>query len=92
MPEITADVPCTGPAVTVNVTVVLPAGTVADEGTWALVVLLLPKLIAAPPGGAGPFRVNVPVVEDPTTTEFGLSVSVLNVAGVTVSAVVCVVM
>jgi hypothetical protein len=34
----------------------------------------------------------MPVVDDPPTTEFGFSVSVLNAAGVTVIAVVRVVM
>jgi hypothetical protein len=90
VPEIVADVRWTRPVVTINVTVVLPAGTVADVGTCALVVLLLLKEITAPAGGAGPFRVKVPVVEDPPLTVFGLSVSVLNTAGLTVSVVVCV--
>jgi hypothetical protein len=55
-------------------------------------VLLLLKLITAPPAGAGPFSVSVPVVDDPPTTEFGFSERVLNAAGFTVSAVVRVVM
>jgi hypothetical protein len=48
----------TADVVTVNVAVVLPAGTVTVEGATAAVELLLSE-IDAPPVGAGPANVTV---------------------------------
>jgi hypothetical protein len=61
---------------TVNVTLVAPARTVTLEGTLAAAVLLLESAICAPPAGAAPLNVTVPV-EDcvPPITLVGLSVS-----------------
>src|SRR2546422_5779484 len=62
--------------VTVKVALVAPAGTMTLEGTLAAAVLLLESVTWAPPVGAGPLRVAVPV-EDcaPPTTLVGFSVS-----------------
>ena len=46
---------------TVNVALVAPAATVTFEGTWAAAVLLLESETCAPPDGAGPLSVTVPV-------------------------------
>jgi hypothetical protein len=74
---------------TVNVALVAPAGTVTLEGTLAA-PLLLERAICAPPAGAGPLKVTVPV-EDcaPPITLVGFRVSEETVgsaaaAGVTV--------
>jgi hypothetical protein len=80
---------------TVKVALVAPAGTVTFEGTLAA-LLSLDSATCAPPGGAGPLSLTVPV-EDcrPPTTLVGLSVNEETVGsggGVTVRviAVVCV--
>jgi len=80
----------TGLVLTVKVAVEPPAGTATLEGTLA-VPLLLESATCAPPAGAGPLSVTVPV-EDcaPPTTLVGFSVSEERVgagggAGVTVS-------
>jgi hypothetical protein len=75
---------------TVNVTLVAPAATVTLEGTLAAVVLLLESATSAPPAGAGPLSVTVPVEELPPVTLVGLNVIEARVgggggAGVTVS-------
>src|SRR5437867_10561999 len=66
----------TGLVLTVKVALVAPAGTVTLEGTVAAPVLLLESRTWAPPAGAGPLSVTVPV-EDcaPPTTLVGFSVS-----------------
>jgi hypothetical protein len=76
---------------TVNDALVAPAATVTLEGTLAAVVLLLESATCAPPVGAGPLSVTLPV-EDcaPPTTLIGFSVTEERVggggaAGVTVS-------
>jgi hypothetical protein len=76
---------------TVNVAVVAPAATVTLDGIVATLVLLLESVTTAPPEGAAPLRVTVPV-EDcaPPTTLVGFSVNDESVgagggAGVTVS-------
>ena len=79
--------------VTVKVALVAPAGTVTPlDGTLAAAMLLLESVTWAPPAGAGPLRVTVPVEDcKPPTTLVGFSVSDERgggVEGVTVSAAV----
>jgi hypothetical protein len=88
---VTAVDKATALVLTVNVALVAPAATVTLEGTLAVVVLLLERATCAPPAGAGPLSVTVPV-EDcaPPTTLVGFSVNEESVgggggAGVTVS-------
>jgi len=61
---------------TVNVALVAPAATVTLDGTLAAAVLLLDSATAAPPDGAAPLSVTVPV-EDcvPPTTLVGFTVN-----------------
>src|SRR3989454_8510815 len=66
----------TGLVLTVKVPLVAPAGTITLEGTVAAPVLLLESRTWAPPAGAGPLRVTVPVEDcTPPTTLVGFSVS-----------------
>ena len=58
---------------TVNAALVAPAGTVTLEGTLAAAVLLLESVTCAPPDGAAPLRVTVPVEEFPPWTLVGFS-------------------
>lgn len=58
--------------VTVKVAVVAPAATVTFAGTVATEVLLLERVTAMPPAGAGPLRVTVPVDGLPPCTLVGL--------------------
>jgi hypothetical protein len=77
---------------TVKVALVAPAGTVTLEGTLAA-PLLLESATCAPPAGAGPLNVTVPVEDVPPITLVGLSVSEETVGrggGVTVSVIVVV--
>jgi hypothetical protein len=80
----------TGLLVTVKVAVVAPAGTVTVAGTVAAAVLLLERVTVAPPVGAGPVKVTVPVDDVPPITEVGLSVTELRVAAETVRVAVLV--
>jgi hypothetical protein len=78
---------------TVNVALLAPAATVTLAGTVAATVLSLIRETAAPPVGAGPLRVTVPVEGDPPVTLIGLSTieeSVVEPGGVTVSEAVLV--
>ena len=78
---------------TVKVALALPAGTVTLNGTLAA-PLLLESMTCAPPAGAGPLSVTVPVEDcKPPTTLVGFSVSESTVTGggVTVSEAVRVV-
>ena len=59
---------------TTNVAVVAPAGTATLEGTLAA-PLLLASTTCAPPAGAGPLSVTVPVEEFPPVTLVGFSES-----------------
>ena len=75
----------TGDVFTVKVTLLLPAGTVTLEGTLAD-ALLLESITCAPPAGAGPVNVTVPVEDcTPPTTLLGFNVSEETVGTVTVS-------
>src|SRR2546425_3469883 len=60
--------------VIVNVTLVAPAGTVTLAGTVAA-VLSLDSVTCAPPAGAGPSSVAVPVELLPPVTVVGLTAS-----------------
>lgn len=53
--------PATAVVRTVNVALAAPATTVTLEGALAAVVLLLESVTRAPPAGAGPLNVTVPV-------------------------------
>src|SRR5437588_679708 len=66
---------------TVNVALLAPAATVTLAGTVAVDVLLLVRVTAAPPAGAGPLSVTVPVEEDPPLTAVGLSAKIGRAAG-----------
>jgi len=72
----------------VKVALLLPAGTVTLDGTLAA-VLLLERFTCAPPAGADPLSVTVPVDDcAPPVTLVGLNVSEETVGrggGVTVS-------
>jgi hypothetical protein len=70
---VTAVVLDTAAVVTGNVAVVLPPGTVTLGGTLATEMLLLDSDTTAPPLGAGPLSVTVPVEPSPATTEDGFT-------------------
>ena len=76
--------------VTVNVAVVDPAGTVTLGGTVVAFVLLVERATTAPSAGAGPFKVTVPVEEEPPGTDVGFSVSEVRTRGRMVNEAVCV--
>jgi len=59
---------------TVNVALLAPAATVTVAGTVAVDVLPLEREMTAPPVGAGPLSVTVPVEGDPPVTLVGFSV------------------
>ena len=62
-----------------NVAVVEPVATVTLAGTWAA-GLLLESVTTAPPAGAGPLSVTVPVEAFPPSTEAGFRLTVLRTA------------
>src|SRR5437879_12505572 len=76
---------------TVSVALVAPAAIVTLDGVLATFVLLLESVTTAPPDGAAPLSVTVPVEDcTPPTTLVGFTVSEESVgagggAGVTVS-------
>src|SRR5260221_14271348 len=71
----------TEPVLTANVALVAPAAIVTLEGTLAAVRLLLESINCAPPDGAGPLNVTVPVEEFPPLTLAGFSESEEREAG-----------
>ena len=80
---------------TVNVALVAPSATVTLEGTVATDVSLLESATCAPPDGAGPLSVTMPVEEFPPVTLVGLNVREVRVGvggavGFTVSEAVLV--
>src|SRR5213594_140251 len=83
----------TGLVLTVKVAVMPPVGTVTLAGTVATLVLLLERATTAPPLGAGPLSVTVPVEELPPVTLVGLRLSDESVGGLatTVNALTLVV-
>src|SRR5271165_2627328 len=60
--------------VMVKVAVVAPAATVTLAGSCAAPVLLLDKVTSAPPEGAGPFSMTVPLEVFPPATDVGFRV------------------
>ena len=75
---------------TVKLAELAPAGTRTLAGTFAMEGLLLVRLTATPPIGAGPLRVTVPVEELPPLTDVGDKASVERFGGFTVIVVVLV--
>jgi len=71
-----------------NVALVAPAATVTLDATVAE-ALLLERFTVAPPLGAAPLRVTVPVEGDPPVTRLGVSVIEVRIGldeeGITVS-------
>jgi hypothetical protein len=68
---------------TVKLALVTPAGTVTVDGTLAA-LRLLERVTTAPPLGAGPFSVTVPVERLPPGTLVGFRVSEARTGGTTV--------
>jgi hypothetical protein len=76
VPEIVDEVVVeTEAVVTLKVALVKPAATVTLTGTWAAVVLLLERVTTAPPEGAAPLRLTVPVELLPPRTLVGFNVT-----------------
>ncbi len=71
----------TAKVVTVNVRLVAPAGMVTLASTVATAVLLLERETRAPPLGAGPLNVTLPVEGDPPLALVGFSASEVRVGG-----------
>lgn len=75
-------------AVTVKVAVLEPAGMVTLEGAVAMKVLLLDSVTLAPPVGALPLMVTVPVEVFPRLMDVGFNVRDVNDGVVTLSVAV----
>ena len=71
----------TAAVVAVKVALVAPAATVTLAGTAATAVLLLESAMTAPPAGAAPDSVTVPVEFAPPVRLGGLRVTAFSVAG-----------
>jgi hypothetical protein len=89
---VTGVLPATGLVVAANVPVVAPAANATVAGTWAAAVLLLLSVTTAPPAGAGPLSVTVPVDEVPPVTDVGFMLTEPTPGGVTVKVVFSVVL
>jgi hypothetical protein len=76
----------TGLVLTGKFAVVAPAGTVTLEGTVATVGLLLESVTTAPPAGAGPLKLTMPVADVPPRTQLGETANEERVAGEVVVA------
>ena len=74
----------TASVVTVKAALLAPAGMVTLTGTVATAVLLLERETRAPPVGAGPLSLTLPVEGDPLLTLVGFSVSEVRVGVTTV--------
>ena len=79
----------TGLVATLNVALVAPPGTVTFGGTEAA-PLVLESATCAPPAGAGPLRMTVPVTAVPPVTLAWLRLSDATPGGITVSEPLCV--
>jgi hypothetical protein len=88
-PIVTIVVDVTAVVLMVNVAVVAPAATVTLAGTVAE-PLLLESNAAAPPAGAGPFRVTVPVELVPPITVAGFIATEDRTGGLMVREAGCV--
>jgi len=73
-----------------KVAVVALGATVTLAGTCAAVVSLLVSVTTAPPAGAGPLMVTVPVDEPPPCTDAGLTLTAVSAGAVTVKLAFCV--
>jgi hypothetical protein len=71
-----------------NATLVWPASTVTLDPVGITPGLLLVKLTASPPAGAGPASLTVPVVLMPPVIGLGLTVKLETVSGFTVNVAV----
>src|SRR3990170_2305020 len=69
--------------------VVAPAATVTLAGSVAA-ALLLDSATSAPPAGAGPFKLTVPVEDSPPVTLAGLTETAASAGGLIVRAGFCV--
>jgi hypothetical protein len=91
VPEIVTEaLDATADVVIVKVAVVAPVATVTLAGKCAAEVLLLVRVTTAPPDGAGPVKLTVPVEDVPPTTETGFKPTELRTGVVTVKPTVCV--
>jgi hypothetical protein len=71
----------TGFVLTEKLAVIAPAGTITLDGTVATAGLLLASVTTAPPAGAGPLKLTMPVAEVPPFTQLGEIASEERVAG-----------
>ena len=78
---------CTGEVVTVKVVLVSPAGTVTAAGTCATFELLLERATDAPPFGAIPLNVTLPLDFCPPVSWAGVKLSDRTAGGFTVSVI-----